>query len=236
MAETVRLGLPILAPAQAQKHVTVNEGLARLDALVQLSMVGVDIVVPPVSPAEGEIYGVGVAATGAWTGRDGQIALFLNGGWAFITPASGWQAWSEDAGTRVVFDGAAWIEGAGALSAHGAGFVHRVVEIDHAVSAGATSTVTAALPGGTTVYGVTARVLSALGGVSSLDIGVSGSSTRYGSGIGTAQGSWARGLTGSPLAYYADTDLVLSATGGVFAGTGVIRLAIHVAELSLPRA
>ena len=32
---TPRLGLPWLMPAQAQKHVTVNESLGRLDALVQ---------------------------------------------------------------------------------------------------------------------------------------------------------------------------------------------------------
>ena len=33
---TARLGLPLLQPAQAQKHVTVNEALMRLDGLVNL--------------------------------------------------------------------------------------------------------------------------------------------------------------------------------------------------------
>ncbi len=35
MTDTTRLGLPLLAPAQAQKHVTVNEALGRLDAVVR---------------------------------------------------------------------------------------------------------------------------------------------------------------------------------------------------------
>ena len=35
---TPRLSLPYLAAAQAQKHVTLNEGLARLDGLVQTSV------------------------------------------------------------------------------------------------------------------------------------------------------------------------------------------------------
>ena len=39
MAErTPRLDLPWLMPAQAQKHVTVNEALARLDILVQAAV------------------------------------------------------------------------------------------------------------------------------------------------------------------------------------------------------
>ena len=235
MTDTVRLGLPLLAPSQAQKHVTVNEGLARLDALVQLSIAALAVVVPPVAPDEGEVYGIGAGAAGDWVGHDGQLALFLNGGWTFLAPAAGWQGWSQDMGTRVAFDGSNWVEGAGAISANGAAFVHRVAEVDHAVQAGATSTLVGAFPAGTTVYGVTARVVSPIGGASTLQLGVSGASTRYGSGIGTAQGSWARGLTGSPLAYHVDTDLVVTATGGAFDGTGVIRIAVHLAELTLPR-
>jgi len=33
MDETARIGLPLVQAAQAQKHVTVNEAFARLDAL-----------------------------------------------------------------------------------------------------------------------------------------------------------------------------------------------------------
>ena len=38
MSETVHLGLPVIAAAQAQKHVTHNEALRILDALVMLSV------------------------------------------------------------------------------------------------------------------------------------------------------------------------------------------------------
>jgi hypothetical protein len=233
MPNTAKLGLPLVAPAQAQKHVTVNESLTRLDALVQLSLASVASTVPPASPAEGDVHGVGAGATGAWTGQDGQLAVFANGGWVFLTPQAGWQGWS--AGGRVQFDGAAWVEGVGALSVNGAGFIHRTVEIDHVVQSGTTSTLVAAIPAGAIVYGVTGRVLSDIGGAASLELGVTGFADRYGSGIGTGVGAWLRGATGSPLTYYVDTDLVLSAVGGAFDGTGTIRLAIHFAELSLPR-
>ena len=235
MPETPNLNLPLLSPAQAQKHVTVNEALARLDALSQMTLASVAATVPPGSPAEGEVHGVGAGASGSWTGQDGRLAVFVNGGWVFVTPGSGWQGWSVPSGTRVQFDGAGWIEGAGALSGNGAGFVHRTIEADHAVGSGATSVLAGFIPADAMVYGVTGRVLSEIGGASSLEVGVTGSANRYGSGIGTTAGSWMRGMTGSPLAYYAATDLVLTATGGSFDGSGTVRLALHFAELTLPR-
>ena len=236
MAETSKLGLPLVAPAQAQKHVTVNESFLRLDALTHLVLQTVGNFAPPGSSAEGDAHSVGIGATGLWAGQDGDVAIFQNGGWAFVTPVAGWKGWSLTAGTSVTFDGVAWIEGAGGLSANGAGFVHRTLEMDHALGSGGTSTISAIIPANTTVYGITGRVLSDIGGASSFEIGVSGSTNRYGSGIGTGIGAWARGLTSSPLAYYSDTDLVLTATGGNFDGSGTLRLAVHLAELTLPRA
>lgn len=43
---TPRLALPYLMPAQAQKHVTHNEALRMLDALVQLRLEGFDATTP----------------------------------------------------------------------------------------------------------------------------------------------------------------------------------------------
>ena len=236
MPDTPNLNLPLLEPAQAQKHVTVNEALSRLDALGQMALTSLAATVPPGSPAEGEVHGIGAGATGVWTGQDGKLAIFVNGGWVFLAPGAGWQGWSLTSGTRVQFDGVGWVEGAGALSANGAGFVHRTIETDHVVSAGATSVQTGFLPANTVVYGITGLVLSDVGGATTFEVGVSGTTNRYGSGIGTGTGSWVRGLTGSPLAYYSDTDLILTASGGGFNGTGTVRLAVHFAELTLPRA
>jgi hypothetical protein len=236
MAETLRLALPLLEAAQAQKHVTVNEAFLRLDALTQISLAGVGASVAPSSPVEGQVYAVGAGAGGVWSGREGALAVFSNNGWAFVTPLIGWRAWDAASGVTVTFDGEGWSAGAGAISANGAGFVHRTLEVDHAVSAGATSVIAGAIPGDAIVYGVTGRVLGAIGGAASFEIGVSGSVNRYGSGFGVSSGSWARGMTGSPLAYYAPTDLVLTSSGGAFDGSGSLRLAVHFAELTLPRA
>lgn len=233
MPDTAKLGLPLVASAQAQKHVTVNESLTRLDALVQLSLQTTGSTVPPASPEEGEAHAVAAGATGAWAGQDGRTAVFANGGWVFVTPQPGWQGWSG--GSHVQFDGVDWVPGAGALSTSGAGFVHRTMEVDHAVQSGGTSTVSALIPESAVVYGLTGRVLSGIGGASSLQLGVPGAADRYGSGIGLTAGAWLRGITGSPVTYYAATDIVLTAAGGTFDGTGMLRLAVHFAELTLPR-
>ena len=98
MTETPILGLPLVQPSQAQKHVTVNEALARIDALGQLVIASRTVAIPPAGPGEGAVYAVPQGAVNAWSGRDGQTALFLNGGWAFLTPQAGWRGWIADEG------------------------------------------------------------------------------------------------------------------------------------------
>ncbi len=236
MSETAKLALPLVQPAQAEKHVTVNDAFQRLDALAQISIDTAGGATPPPAPVEGELHAIGSGATGDWAGRDGELGLYLNGGWMFVQPVVGWKGWRLDTASTVTYDGVDWVEGGGAFTQNGAGFVHRSIEVDHAVATGATSTLTGFIPANAMVYGVTGLVLTDIGGATSLEIGVTASTNRYGSGIGVTTGAWARGLTGNPLAYYSATDLILTASGGTFDGTGTFRLAVHFAELTLPRA
>lgn len=234
MTDTSRLALPLLDPAQAQKHVTVNEALARLDGMVQLVLISASTTTPPPLAAEGDVYGVPTGAVNDWSGHEGEIAIYSNGGWVFVPAQAGFAAWVADIGARAHFDGSAWVAGALTMSPNGAGIIHEVIEIDHVLSAATTSTETAAIPAYTIVWGITARVTDAITGTAtSFRIGVAGSDDRYGSGLGIALGSWVQGLTGAPQAYYSATDLILTGEGGDFA-TGTVRLAIHTARLTLP--
>jgi hypothetical protein len=72
--ETSNLLLPYILAAQAQKHVTHNEALRKLDALVQISIVDRDLSTPPSNPPEGARYIVAASPGGAWAGRTGRIA------------------------------------------------------------------------------------------------------------------------------------------------------------------
>lgn len=89
MSNTPTLALPFVMPAQAQKHVTVNESLLALDGLVQLRIDGLAHVVPPAVPEDGAFYGVGLGASDGFAGQDGHLARWLDGGWQFSTPQTG---------------------------------------------------------------------------------------------------------------------------------------------------
>ncbi len=108
------LALPYLQAAQAQKHVTHNEALQRLDLLVQMRVAGFDAQDPPDLPQEGELHALGAAPVGAWAGQGGRIAAFLDDGWSFLDPLPGWRAWGIEEGELRLFDGSAWTRVMGA--------------------------------------------------------------------------------------------------------------------------
>lgn len=105
MDHTPRLTLPFIMPSQAQKHITHNEALEALDALVQPSVESRVLAVPPATPLAGEAWIVPSGATGAWSGHGGEIAAFQSGAWRFLDPAPGWQVYDRSDKTQLVFDG-----------------------------------------------------------------------------------------------------------------------------------
>jgi hypothetical protein len=234
MTETAQLGLPLVQAAQAQKHVTVNEALARLDGLVLLSLVSQGVATPPAVASEGTCYGVPIGAVNEWQGQDGRLAIYRNGGWDFAQPKRGWRALILDEGLLAIHDGATWRGGMVTLSPKNAGMAAKVAEIDHVITPGSVSTTAAAIPANTVVVGVTARVVGAITGtLTSWQLGNPGAVGRYGSGLGLAANSFVRGVLGQPTAFYDPTPLQLDATAGNFAG-GTVRLAVHYLELTLP--
>jgi len=94
MAKTPHLKLPVMAPAQAQKHVTLNEGMDALDAITQCAVLGMDRDDPPLGAAEGDRWLIGAAPTGDWAFEPGKLAWWSNGGWAFVPPEPGWRVYN----------------------------------------------------------------------------------------------------------------------------------------------
>jgi hypothetical protein len=115
MTETIHLALPYIDAAQAQKHVTHNEALELIDALTQLAVIARGQTAPPESPAEGDRYIVGAGAADAFSGKEGKVAAWLAGAWAFLAPKAGWLAYVEAEDRSVVYDGSAWIDAGLAL-------------------------------------------------------------------------------------------------------------------------
>ena len=110
MANSTHLELPLLAAAQAQKHVTHNDALLRLDAIVQLGIKDRHLTSPPGSPSDGDRYIPASGATGAWEDWDLNIAWYVDGVWTKLLPRGGWIVYVEDENLVLIHDGSNWVK------------------------------------------------------------------------------------------------------------------------------
>ncbi len=106
---TPTLDLPFIQPSQAQKHVTHNEALRRLDMVVQLRLQNTQATIPPAVVEDGETYGLGPSSTGDWAGKDGMLATWIDTAWHFVEPQIGWRAWDLSIGRLTVWNGTDWV-------------------------------------------------------------------------------------------------------------------------------
>jgi len=104
----LKLNLPYILPAQAQKHVTYNEALKMLDTLIHLSVVSDALNQAPANPAAGDRYLVASSGSEAWQDKDNQLAIFQDGGWEFLIPQIGWQCYVQDLARVKIWNGTAW--------------------------------------------------------------------------------------------------------------------------------
>lgn len=92
-------------------HTGMDANLKRLGAVVGLSVKDRDLTAPPASPADGDRYIIATGATGAWAGKDGQIAVRIGGAWEFYAPKIGWLCYIEDEGKLSVYKATGWSAG-----------------------------------------------------------------------------------------------------------------------------
>ena len=111
MSVTARFQLPFILPGQAQKEVYHNEALTRLDLAVAAAVEEGPLLAPPEAPELGQSWLVTAEATGDWSGREGQIAGWTEGGWRFISPSPGMMAWNKSGGVWLFWNGSGWSAG-----------------------------------------------------------------------------------------------------------------------------
>jgi hypothetical protein len=149
MSNSSNLALPFLQQAQAQKHITVNESLLRLDALVQLAVVSAALNTEPSTPDDGALYILPAGKTGAaWDAMaNGALAYYRDGVWEEITPKSGWRAFVRDAPQFYAYDGASWRAEAALASAWRV-LAASAVAVSHTGDTDETALASIDLPGG----------------------------------------------------------------------------------------
>ena len=110
-----------------------------------------------------------------------------------------------------------------AAAAHGANLQIGMLETLVTLSGGSTNA-SVQIPANCIVLAVGARVVTAITGATSYEVGVSGNLSQFGSGLSISAGSTNYGLIG-PTAFYSAATLTITATGGSFSG-GQVRLSI----------
>lgn len=238
---TPRLGLPYVVAAQAQKHIPINESLARLDGLVQLAVESRAVAAQPASPLAGGVWILPGGATGtAWAGQPaGTLMRFEAGAWEPLAPAEGVLAWVKDENQMVAFDGAAWTPLSAtfraltaAASPNLANTRLEILEQEVTVTGASTAT-SIVIPNRAIVLAVSTRTTAAITGAASYNCGVAGEASKFGGSLGVAKNSSNIGVVG-PTAYYSDTPVVLTAVGGSFVA-GKVRVAIHLMRFDAPQ-
>jgi len=233
---TTHFQLPLLESAQAQKHITVNEAISKLDAVLQLSVERSDLVSPPDSMSEGASYLVSAKsqASGLWAGRTNDIAIFLQGGWVFCSPIEGMRLFDKHTSRCMLWNGRDWVADVVALSPGGAMTQFVIYEEEHTIQEGSSSRTQMEIPDKAIVTSVTLRVLEDINGVEHFMLGVDDDPSRYGAHISTYKDSMHKGVT-SPTAYYGDgNNIILSSQGDnsqSFTGdSGIVMVSLHCIE------
>jgi hypothetical protein len=106
METTPNLSLPYILPSQAQKHVTHNEALTILDALLRCAVEDMDRTEPPETPSDGQRHVVADAPTGDWAAHAGMVAAWQDGAWRFYQPAAGMLVFDKARTMLLLHDGA----------------------------------------------------------------------------------------------------------------------------------
>lgn len=118
MTTTPKFGIPLIASQQAQPEVTHNQMVLLIQSI--LGGVKAQQNAPPGGPADGDVYLVGTAGSGAWAGKNNKIAMYY-GGWSFVPGLDsvgvdipmgvnheGLEVWNQALDARYRWSGTAW--------------------------------------------------------------------------------------------------------------------------------
>jgi hypothetical protein len=110
MSTTPLLEATLMSEGQTGAYALFNE-LARRYEIFALSgrVLDRDATSPPGGESEGDAYLLpGSGCSGDWSGEDGNIAVYIGGGYEYITPIEGMRLWVADEDITIEYDGSSW--------------------------------------------------------------------------------------------------------------------------------
>jgi len=98
MTTTPLLQIPELPTGQNASPETMNEAIRKLEAgaFGPYPIEDDDLLSPPGSPTDGQVYMINGTGAGGWTGHNNSIALFLSTGWVYYSIREGMCFWIKD--------------------------------------------------------------------------------------------------------------------------------------------
>ena len=93
---TTNFGLPLIQTGQAQKDVTHNDALSRIDRLLGSRVESRTTTTPPAAPSVGAAWIVPVSADGIWAGHESAFAEWDGSAWQYSNLPLGFICWIVD--------------------------------------------------------------------------------------------------------------------------------------------
>lgn len=227
------LNLPEIAADQAQKHVTHNDALALLDALVPAVVASATTTAAPGSPTEGEAYIVPTGGTFGSVAED-HVAVWVTdstgGSWRDIPGVFGMRVAVLDEGRHRINAGSrGWVPGQ-VIGDQGGTLGLRAIDFSATLDASTQTTIVGAIPTRAIILGVTSWVETEVTGPSMFKVGISGELDKFGGSLALAAGASNIGVVG-PFATYSPADLLITSQDETTAFTGgVVNVSVLIAE------
>ena len=95
--DTPNTGIPYVPEGTQDPAAGLNLALNTIDALLQTTVIDMDLTAPPGSPNDGDLHIVAASATGAWDGQDNNLARY-------VAEGDFWQFFEAGTQVRIVFN------------------------------------------------------------------------------------------------------------------------------------
>lgn len=235
MSKTRRLGLPYIMQGQAQKEVTHNQALNKLDVFV-CPVIEAIIDEPPTTAKDGDIYIIGEQPADSFADHANKLAQYMSGSWTFYPPIEYMEVVILSEKQKFTFIEDKWMQlNSTNISSHKSNEANhnanknylKIEQWEEDLNLlGKVVTSKNIIPHHSMVIAVNVWVIDAITGAPSFAVGVKEDPSRYGDKLSIAKDTTNIGMTYHPVTYYYDTPITIMPNQMEFTG-GVVRVSVQ---------